>query len=225
MLFYLVSLSWAFYIGRFEVVYGAGAGVVIFLQGFGLVAMLIYALVSRSLLHSFYITLIVLTSLNTLLIVGHEIGEYRPTYTLTIPADYEGCVYLFTTDAEPSDFNADTHGIAYSPKGGKYLISVEQDGVDITDVLQSSNMNALVIYSEDSTLMTNYHVACININAEKNYPTESWDRSYPPCMDVEEFQYLIELGWIDESRLRETVYTRTSDGTDWEVARLQGSGD
>ena len=55
--------------------------------------------------------------------------------------------------------------------------------------------------------MTTYHVNCIEIATNDMYLETHIDYyDQTPCMDTIKFQDLVELGWIDESRLRETVY-------------------
>lgn len=214
-LFYLASLVWAFYIGRFEVIYGAGAAVIIYLQAIGLVAMLIYFAITKRLEQSIFSALTMLTVLHLVLIISHEVSKYQPTYTLRIPDNYQGCLYLFGSIESPDDLEAPVNGIGYLPHPGRYSIEIEHGGDDITTAWQTSNSNEIVMYEDDSTVMIAYDVACIEINPERAYPVDH-SRTYWPCMDSEEFKALVAMGWVDESRLRKSVYARKSKSSTWE---------
>ncbi|MEQ9188521.1 MAG: hypothetical protein RLP15_12360 [Cryomorphaceae bacterium] len=216
-LFYLASLVWAFYIGRFEVIYGAGASVIIYLQAIGLAAMLIYFAITKRFEQSLFSTLTLLTALHLLLIISHEISNYQPTYTLRIPDNYQGSLYLFGTIESPDDLGTPVDGIGYLPHPGKYTIEIEQGGDDISSAWQTSNSNEIVLYEDDSTVMIAYDVACIDINLERDYPVD-YSRTYVPCMDPDEFKALVAAGTVDERRLRKSVYTRKNKSSPWQYS-------
>jgi hypothetical protein len=221
-LLYLVSLFYSFYIGRYETVYSASVGAVLLIQIIGVAIILIHLLVSRFLPAvkfnpggSFRFGLIFITGLQLVLIVGHRIEKYRPTYTVTIPETVAGCVYLFTTEEEVEDILVSDSGIGYMSSKGKVQWEIDRGGHDITAAFSTGYMNEIRIYEADSTLMSVYNVQCISVNDSGYYPVRSYDYTVFSCMDEEEFLHLVEEGVVDISRLRKQVWRREQKDGQW----------
>ena len=113
IVFYIISVLWAFYIGRWETVYGAGAGVVIFMQGSILVLSVVLILLKWGVDSSLKASFILGTVLNLILILGHEISEYQPTRSIVIPDHYDGCVHLFVVNGPRDNVYVDDRGFGY----------------------------------------------------------------------------------------------------------------
>jgi hypothetical protein len=180
---------------------------IILMQSTVLIVSVVLMLLKWSFSSAFKVAFIFGTSLNFILILGHEISEYKPTRTITVPDDFAGCIYLLSTIEERTDVTIDENGVGYWGSNGRVIWEIERDGVDITDAFNISHADELTVYNDGGRVMTTYHVNCIEIATNDMYLETHIDYyDQTPCMDTIKFQDLVELGWIDESRLRETVY-------------------
>jgi len=214
---YLITSVWAFYIGRFETIYGAGALLVLIIQGLGLVSALITLILPphklfQSLKFGAYLTIV----LQSLMIIIHEIEEYKPVYEIRVPSHVKGCVYLFLTPYDRLDVDVNDQGIGYIGSQGKVIYEIVQDNEDITDAFQTGLWNEIVLYENDSLTMIVYGVQCFNVKEENNYQ----DLSFPywpwNCMDGIEFQEWLEAGRIEENQLQKKIWHRSSmSSNDW----------
>ncbi len=215
-LIYLISSVYIFYIGRFETIYGSGVLGAIALQLIGLVIFVISLLLtSRKFRKSLLIAALSLGIIQAAIIVFHEIKEYSPTYTINIPTHYEGCIYLFVTNAQRSDVVVDQNGIGYVGSHGKASWKIFKGGQDVTSAFSTSQQNEILIHDSTNNTLTSYNVSCMNINPLNVYAKRHSDYEIIPCMDYIEFLELVKLGIIDEQVLRKTVWKRQTNDSNW----------
>jgi hypothetical protein len=207
IVFYIISVLWAFYIGRWETVYGAGAGagVVIFMQGSILVLSVVLILLKWGVDSSLKASFILGTVLNLILILGHEISEYQPTRSIVIPDHYDGCVHLFVVNGPRDNVYVDDRGFGYIGSEGKVNWEIRRGGKNITNAWNTSHGNEICY--DDGPQLICYDVLCLEIGPEDHYPEEHIDPyGMVKCMNHYEFLDLVRLGWIDESQLRKRVW-------------------
>jgi len=205
IVFYIISVLWAFYIGRWETVYGAGAGVVIFMQGSILVLSVVLILLKWGVDSSLKASFILGTVLNLILILGHEISEYQPTRSIVIPDHYDGCVHLFVVNGPRDNVYVDDRGFGYIGSEGKVNWEIRRSGKNITNAWNTSHGNEICY--DDGPQLICYDVLCLEIGPEDHYPEEHIDPyGMVKCMNHYEFLDLVRLGWIDESQLRKRVW-------------------
>jgi len=223
IVFYVISVVWAFYIGRWETIYGVGASLVILIQGSILVLSVVLMLLKWGVDSSLRASFIVGTVLNLILILGHEASEYQPTRTIIIPDKYEGCVYLFSVNGPRDDVYVDERGFGYIGSEDQVNWEIQRGGKDITNAWNTSHSNE-VAYEEDGQLVV-YNVMCLEINDKDEYPDQHTDPyGQVKCMNHYEFLDLVQLGWVDESQLRKRVWNKDRSRLDREKSRL-GVGD
>ncbi|MDB4060740.1 hypothetical protein N9515_02130 [Vicingaceae bacterium] len=183
-LFYLFTTAYIFYIGRYETIHGAGVAGVIVIQVFG-VTLLLSKFNVRS---SFKVFTFVVSSIQLALIIIHEFDQYKPSYVIDIPQNYEGCIYLFVTNEDRSNVSLDEHGIGYIESKGNQ---------SITKAFAASQQNEIVIRGSSNTTMIAYDVSCLEINNSNYYPQRQYDYEIKPCMDSAEFLELVGQGVIN----------------------------
>jgi len=219
IVFYIISVLWAFYIGRWETVYGAGAGVVIFMQGSILVLSVVLILLKWGVDSSLKASFILGTVLNLILILGHEISEYQPTRSIVIPDHYDGCVHLFVVNGPRDNVYVDDRGFGYIGSEGKVNWEIRRGGKNITNAWNTSHGNEICY--DDGPQLICYDVLCLEIGPEDHYPEEHIDPyGMVKCMNHYEFLDLVRLGWIDESQLRKRVWDADRTRLDLKKSRL-----
>lgn len=213
---YLVTTSYLFYIGRYETVYGAGVLSVIVIQALGLLLFALTFFLSKyNLRKSFSVFAIALSSIQGILIVAHEIEQYKPTYTISIPENYTGSVYLFVSDVSRSDVQVDENGIGYLGSRGKAQWELKQGDKTLNEAFQTMQHNEILIRSSDDTQLTSYDVSCLQINDLAYYPVREPDYPIIPCLDSETFLKMIEQGLVEENKLRKKVWNGSGNDKDW----------
>lgn len=222
LLTYLISFLYCLYIGVFETIYSLGIYVLIAIQGIGLVFFLIHLLATRFLSKtkfevgkSFRFSVLILVFIQILWIVAHRIEKYVPTYTISIPETFTGCVYLFISPEERGDVDVSNNGIGYMGSEGKAQWRILRGGIDISDAYSGLQTNSISVYSKDGLQLTKYRIECFEINDSNFYPERSSDYPIDPCMNDEEFLQLSEGGYIDESNLKKVVWNRSENRDEW----------
>ena len=145
----------------------------------------------------------------------HEIEEYKPTYIISIPENFEGCIYLFTTIEPRNDVPVNEMGIGYIGSKGKAHWEIKRGKTNITESLATSQANEILEYNDNKTQLTAYDVMCIEINDANIYNQRSSDYVIIKCMDEIEFLEMAENGLIDESRLRKRVWNSGINDENW----------
>ena len=215
-LFYLFTTAYIFYIGRYETIYGAGVAGVIIIQVFGLLVFGVSLLLSKyNLRPSFKVFAFVVSSIQLALIIIHEIDQYKPTYVIEIPQNYEGCIYLFVTNEERSNVAVDEHGIGYVGSKGKAKWEIQKGYQSITNAYATSQQNEIIIKDSSNTKMIAYDVSCLEINNSNYYPPRQYDYEIKPCMDSVEFLELVAQGVINEKLLRKKVWKGNGNESSW----------
>ena len=215
-LFYLFTTAYIFYIGRYETIYGAGVTGVIAIQVFGLLIFGVSLLLSKfNVRSSFKVFAFVVSSIQISLIIIHEINQYKPTYVIDIPENYEGCIYLFVTNEDRSNVSIDEHGIGYIGSKGNAKWEIQNGDHSITEAFATSQQNEILIRDSSNTTMTAYDVSCLEINNSNYYPPRQSDYEIKPCMESVEFLELVEQGVINEKLLRKKVWKGNGDESSW----------
>ena len=216
LFFYLVSTAYILYIGIYETIYGLGVYEAIIIQIFGLLIFGISLFLSKFnfrksvKLFAFLVSIIQFVS-----IIAHEVDQYKPTYVINIPPNYEGCVYLFTTNNDKSDIEVDSNGIGYMGSKGKAIWEIQKGKESITEAFSNSQQNEIIIRNTLNTLLISYDVACLEISQSNQYTTRQSDNVVYPCMDSKEFLELVNYGIIDEKLLRKKVWNGNGSEDDW----------
>ena len=223
IIFYLISLVWAFYIGRWETIYGVGAALIILIQVSVLLLSGVLLWLKWGVDSSLRASFILGTLLNLVIILGHEISEYHPTREIVIPANYDGCVYLFTVNGPRDNVHVDERGFGYTGSEGKVNWKIQRGENDISEAWNTSHSNEIA-FEEEGQLVV-YDVMCLEISVDDDYPEQHIDPyGQVKCMNHHEFLDLVQLGWVDEGRLRKKVWTKDRDRLDRKKSRL-GVGD
>lgn len=223
IVFYIISAVWAFYIGRWETIYGVGATLVILIQVSVLLLSGVLMLMKWGLDSSLRASFVLGTVLNLILILGHEISEYQPTRWVVIPANYDGCVYLFTVNGPRDNVYVDERGFGYIGSEGRVNWKIQRDGIDITNAWNASHFNE-ICYADGQQWVC-YNVMCLEINDEDEYPEQHIDPyGQVKCMNQYEFLDLVRLGWVDESQLQKRVWNADRTRLDREKSRLGVGG-
>lgn len=205
IVFYLISAVWASYIGRWETIYGVGASLVILIQVSVLLLSGVLMWLKWGIDSSWRASFIIGTVLNLVIILGHEISEYQPTRWIVLPANYDGCVYLFTVNGPRDNVYLDERGFGYIGSEGKVNWEIQRGGKNITNAWNTSHSNEICY--EDGQQLICFDVLCVEINDKDEYPEQHIDPyGQVKCMNHHEFLDLVRLGWVDESRLRKRVW-------------------
>lgn len=220
--FYFASLIYSTYIGIYETIYSLGLYSVIAIQAIGLLAFLLHLFIKKfQFQKSLRFALIVLSSLQLSFIVAIRIEKYKPTYTISIPENYSGNVYLFTTTQGLDDVQVDERGIGYIGNKGKAQWRLEKGGDDITDAFSTQRWSEIAIYENDSCILKAYDVQCLEINDSNYYPQKAAVFFNIPCLTPDEFLSYIDKGWVDESKLQMKQWYRENKRDTWHTESQQ----
>ena len=217
-LLYVVTMIYAFMIGRYETAYGAGAAVVIVIQLVAAISFLVvYFTSGRKLISSLQWSFVIAITLQLALIAYHRITSYQPMHVISLSEEQTGCIYLFVTTEERDDCQVNEYGVAYMGSQGKSRWRIERGKEDHTNAFLTSQRNEILLYDtlDQVIQMTAYDVSCINILDDLSYPVSY--EEHIPCMDATEFKELVNEGIIDESRLRKRVWQGSGDNKDWQL--------
>jgi hypothetical protein len=215
-LIYVVTTGYISYLARYETIYSVGVYAVIAIQVLGLFVLAVTLLFSRfNYLRSLKAFAFAVSLIQFVFIIVHEIDHYKPTYVITIPSNYEGCIYLFVTRESRSDVFVDERGIGYVGSTGKAKWEIRRGNECITDAFSTSQHNEIIVRDSSNTLMIAYDVSCLEINESNHYPPRPYDKQTIPCMDSPEFLELVEQGVINEKLLRKKVWKGNGDESSW----------
>jgi hypothetical protein len=137
----------------------------------------------------------------SIFIVAHLIDNYKPTVTVNIPEEFEGCVLMFAVESAPGDVEIDDHGIGYYQRMGDFQWKVKHGSTNISGVLNEFHFQQLLFYSSDSTNLTVVTVSCFEVGRDKVYPTREAPWTDELCLDIQEYEGLVESGLIDEAQV------------------------
>ena len=206
-LLYLVFGAWAFYLGRYHSLYGLGASVVfavfIFNLFAGAVSMFVFKTNASS--RGLNITLNIGTSIFMVFVVAYYIDNYKPTVKIIAPPDFEGCVYLFSSDDEIDEVIIDSNGIGYIEFGKKAVYNFYFGDEKNNDVLKTSGYNQVMNFNDDTTWSTSIRVGCYELNKENIYPKE-YPYIQPSCLEWDEFSWMVKQGLVDTNKVK--IYRR-----------------
>lgn len=222
LILYLTSTAYCLFIGVYETFYSLGIYLLLSIQAIGLVIFVLHLIVTKHCLSrqsksqkSLKWGIVAVVFFQLLWIISHRIENYQPTYIISIPSDYLGCVYLFDSEENGADTDVTPLGYGYLGNLGKGQWEVLRAGIDISESFAKSESNEISIYSEDSTRLTVYRVICFEVNDSNIYKTRSYNQSFA-CMEASEFLQLIEENYIDQSKLRKSVWKLSEATGEWQ---------
>lgn len=213
---YFITTAYTFYIGIYETLYSLGFYSAIAVQLFGLLIFGFALFLSKlNFRKSLKVFAIVVSSIQCVFIIGHELDQYKPTRVIHIPPNYKGCIYLFVTNQPKSNIIVDENGIGYIGSKGKATWEIKRGNESITEAFSTSNQNEILIRDSSNTSLIAYEVSCLEIGTLNNDPPRQYDSEIKPCMDSVEFLELVEYGIIDEKVLRKKVWKGNGDESSW----------
>lgn len=215
---YLLSTVYFLYIGRYEVIYGAGVAMVIAVQLFGLGLFIVGGILSGwQWKKAFFIATTIIATIQISIIVFHRIERYIPTYTIRLPSDFSGDFYLLHTPDERSDVVVDENGIGYIGSKGKGKWRIRSGESDISEVLQSGRYNEVALYNRDSTQKTVFYLTCYSVLDTLDYSSIPQSYYLEKCVLPHQFEMMVEVYNLDVDHLRRLVMIRGSDQRVWTV--------
>lgn len=216
LLSYVFSTFYSLYLGRYESIYGLGVILVILIQALGVLVFLVTLFLQKfSFQKKLLYSSILVSCLQAVFILGHEIEQYKPTYYINIPSDYTGCVYLFVTNNQIQNVTVDENGMGYMGRDGKVNWEIKRGDELITQAFSTSQSNEILIRDSTNTTLIAYSVSCLEINDSSYYPKRPYDYEIFPCMDTKEFLGLIEDEILNEEWLRKKVWKGNGKEDSW----------
>jgi hypothetical protein len=206
-LLYLVFGAWAFYLGRYHTLYGLGATLVFAVFVFSLLAGAVFMFIFKTNASSrgLNITLNIGTSIFVVFVVAYYIDNYKPAVKIIAPLDFEGCVYLFSSDDEIDEVIIDSNGIGYIEFGKNAVYNFYIGDEKNNEVLKTSGYNQVMTFNDDTTWSTSVRVSCYDLNKENIYPKE-YPYIQPSCLEWDEFSWMVKQGLVDTNKVK--IYRR-----------------
>lgn len=206
-LLYLVFGAWAFYLGRYHTLYGLGATLVFAVFVFSLLAGAVFMFIFKTNASSrgLNITLNIGTSIFVVFVVAYYIDNYKPAVKIIAPLDFEGCVYLFSSDDEIDEVIIDSNGIRYIEFGKNAVYNFYIGDEKNNEVLKTSGYNQVMTFNDDTTWSTSVRVSCYDLNKENIYSKE-YPYIQPSCLEWDEFSWMVKQGLVDTNKVK--IYRR-----------------
>ena len=132
--------------------------------------------------------------------------NYKPSYYIHVPENFEGMVYLLPGKEPADELYIDENGMGYFNTGGDVHVKVKQGKIDISDALNQYGRRTLIFKLADSLHYRALEITCFEVVHGRNYGSSPWNQPHATCMDEQAFIRLLQSGAIDSSRLVQTVY-------------------
>jgi len=217
---FTLTLAFAISLAYFETLYSLG----IFLVGFfillsALIAA-VYLLAKKNTQKAIKLFLFTATLLQLSFIVAHKIDSYQPAFTIAVPDQVEGCVYLFMSTEQAADVKVDANGIGYMTTKSNIDWKVKRPSRSIDEAFNTIQGSEIQFLSENGLCLSVYNVNCLQLTQADRYPQQPADYPIFPCMDSVEFTALLKSGAVDENRLWKRVWRKSSHEDDWEFDKM-----
>jgi hypothetical protein len=134
------------------------------------------------------------------------IDNYKPTYVIHIPENFEGMVYLFPAKEKSDALFIDENGIGYFLPPQEVNVKVLQGDENITDAMNHYGRGELHFPLADSTKYEAISFTCFEVKKGRVYGNSPWNQQHANCMDETEFMRLVAAGIIDESLIEKKTY-------------------
>ena len=140
------------------------------------------------------------------LIAAVAIDNYKPTYVIHIPANFEGMVYLFPAKEKSDELFIEENGIGYFMPKQEVDVKVLHGDENISDAMNQYGRGALQFPLADSTQYEAISFTCFEVEKGREYGSSPWNQPHAKCMEEAEFKRLVAAGIIDESRIEKKTY-------------------
>lgn len=134
--------------------------------------------------------------------------EYKPTYVVHIPADFEGTVYLWPAKEMSDELFIDKNGMGYFNVPQEVKLKLLHGTKNVSDALNEYGRKSLVFPMFDSIHRETIDVVCFEIEKGRVYGRSPWNQPHAQCMDETEYLRLVADGIIDESKIKKEIYPR-----------------
>lgn len=193
--------------------YSLGFYVATATQAFGILLFtIIYWFSKRNLRLSLISTILVITFLQVAWIINYRIDNYVPTFTISVPVDYQGIVYLFLTNEPHSNIEVNEHGIGYIGCNGQTKLNVVHGSI-ITKHIEFG-FNEISIMDTAAAQLFSYEVLCFStFDLTEMKPTQKAIDF--KCIENDEFARIIEANFVNVELLRRKVW-KGREGS-WEL--------
>lgn len=140
------------------------------------------------------------------LLIYLAVDNYKPSYYMYVPEDFEGMVHLLPSKEASEELYIDENGIGYYRSDREVNVIVMRGEEDITNALNQYGRKSLIFKQADSLHYKAIEITCFEVVEGRHYGSSPWNQPHAQCMDEAEFVRRLETQEIDSTRVVQKKY-------------------